>query len=99
MGGATSKLFLATALVAAATACQPHGDQPVNGETPASSEAVDVPEGAIKVTDKLYMVPVSKDETGCQQYSAHAIGGFAPTVIYYRRADGSFTEDRAEANC
>ncbi len=82
-----------------AVACQPGGDQTLSNDAEPPSTAADVPEGAIKVTDKLYMVPVSMDETGCQQYSAHAVGGFAPTVIYYRRADGTFTEDRAEADC
>lgn len=99
MRHATIKIFLALIAFAGASACQPHGEQPVNNESPPASEAADLPEGAIKVSDKLYMVPVSTDETGCQQYSAHAVGGFAPTVIYYRRADGSFTEDRTEADC
>ena len=92
-------MVVALATLVAASACQPQGEQPVNSESPPASEANDLPQGAIKVTDKLYMVPVSTDETGCQQYSAHAIGGLAPTVIYYRRADGTFTEDRSEADC
>lgn len=89
-------LVLMTAL---AVACQPRGEQSLSNDAENAPTAADVPGGAIKVTDKLYMVPVSTDETGCQQYSAHAIGGLAPTVIYYRRADGTFTEDRAEADC
>lgn len=89
-------LALMTALAAA---CQPAGDQTLSNDADNTPATADVPEGAIKVTDKLYMVPVSTDETGCQQYSAHAVGGLAPTVIYYRRADGTFTEDQSEADC
>ena len=37
------------------------------------------------------MVPVASDESGCRQYSAWSRHGAVPTVIYYRKADGTFT--------
>ena len=77
-------------------ACQPHGEElpPVSEELPEG-----VPDGAIKATDTLYMVPVGPDADGCEQYSAHAVDGLAPAVIYYRKGDGTFTPDKSEAAC
>lgn len=66
----------------------------MNKEIPAG-----VPDGAIKVSDKLYMVPAGKDAGGCEQFSAHAVDGLAPAVIYYRKADGGFSPDKDEAAC
>ena len=54
---------------------------------------------AIRIDDDLYMVPVSLDETGCQQYTAWSSHRFVPAVIHYRTADGTFTIDHSKANC
>lgn len=74
--------------------CQLQGEMDMQGDAPE-----DLPEGAIQAGNTLYMIPVSLDESGCQQYSAHDTNGMTPAVIYYRRADGSFTPDRTEADC
>lgn len=92
---ASKAILIGAALTLAA--CQPHGaNKPVSDETKPTAE---IPDGAVKVTDTLYMVPVSKDADGCQEFSAHSTEGFAPTVVYYQRADGTFTERKSEAAC
>ena len=45
------------------------------------------------------MVPVSLDESGCQQYSGWSRSRILPAIIYYRMADGTFTILRSKANC
>ena len=45
------------------------------------------------------MVPVSRDDSGCQQYSAWSSSKVVPAVIYYRMADNTFTMFRSKADC
>lgn len=58
----------------------------------------DLPKGAIKVRDNYYMVPVVKDELGCQLYNPWSDRYATPTVLYYRGEDG-FVMDRSKALC
>ena len=57
------------------------------------------PENAISVGNDVFMVPVSVDADGCQQYTAWSSTKAVLAVIQYRRADGSFTPDKREAAC
>lgn len=59
----------------------------------------DLPAGAIRTADGIYMVPIAPDETGCMQYRMHAPGKAVVEVIFYRAADGKFTPDRSQADC
>ncbi len=60
----------------------------------------DLPDGAIQTGDDMYMVPVgTPDSNGCQLYRAHSPGKMVPQVIFYRRADGTFVVNKAEAAC
>jgi len=59
----------------------------------------DIPEGAVEVREGYYMVPVTKDEDGCQMYRAYAPGMLTDQAIRYQRADGSFTVNKEEAAC
>lgn len=45
------------------------------------------------------MVPLNDPVEGCRAYRLVVKGGYAPTVVYFRRADGSFTKSRADADC
>ena len=45
------------------------------------------------------MVPLNSPVEGCRAYRLQLKGGFAPAVVYFRRADGSYTKDRDEAHC
>ena len=47
----------------------------------------------------VYMVPGSLDERGCRQYSAWSAEAATPAVVYWRRTDGSFSMDPADADC
>ena len=58
------------------------------------------PPGAIQVGEGgVYMVPGSLDERGCRQYSAWSAEAATPAVVYWRRTDGSFSMDPADADC
>ncbi|MGF1474967.1 MAG: hypothetical protein ACFB6S_05310 [Geminicoccaceae bacterium] len=59
----------------------------------------ELPDGAIATGDNFYMVPIVEDAGGCMQYRPFSPGLLTPAVIYYRRADGSFTLNRAETDC
>lgn len=58
-----------------------------------------LPEGAIKVEEGLYQVPIGRDEDGCMMYRMHAPGRDVAQVIHYRRADGTFTKAKRDAVC
>lgn len=91
----SASIFCAALLIGG---CQPQGKH-TESMTDKNLPDTGLPDGAIKASDTLYMIPVSQDESGCQQYSAHSTEGMTPAVIYYRRADGTFTMDRTEADC
>ncbi len=42
---------------------------------------------------------LGKDKTGCNYYNSLAPGMVTLTVIYYRKADGSFTNIKSQADC
>lgn len=58
-----------------------------------------LPEGAIKVEEGFYQVPIGRDDDGCMMYQMHAPGRDVIQVISYRRADGTFTMAKPEAAC
>jgi hypothetical protein len=58
-----------------------------------------LPEGAVKVEEGLYQVPIGRDDDGCMMYQMHAPGRDVIQVISYRRADGTFTMAKPEAAC
>ena len=58
-----------------------------------------LPEGAIKVEEGVYQVPIGHDDDGCVMYRMHAPGRDVIQVIFYRRADGTFTMAKPEAAC
>jgi hypothetical protein len=89
MPGAFPRVFLLLPMFLLA-ACG-HG----NGAPPAD----DIPEGAIKVRDGYYMVPVGVDDDGCAMFSAYAPGMMTDQAIRFRRADGTFTVNKEEAAC
>ncbi len=76
-------VILALALIL--PACQQTGDE--------------IPDGAIKVEDGLYMIPLDEPVEGCRAYRSFAPGGMTASVIYYQAEDGSFTAERTEAQC
>jgi hypothetical protein len=66
----------------------------------ASSEAQvtadpNLPPGAIRTGEGVYMVPIAPDAGGCMQYRMYAPGKAVVQMIYYRQADGGVTADRA----
>ncbi len=61
--------------------------------------AADVPEGAIRVRDDFFMVPLDEKVNGCRAHRAFSPTAMVPQAIYYRTADGRFVMNRAEAVC
>lgn len=55
--------------------------------------------GAIEGPNGIYFMPIGKDSTGCQYYTSFAPGKVTLTAVFYRRADGSFTNSRTDAKC
>lgn len=55
------------------------------------------PDGAIRVAEDLYQVPVGRDKAGYLQYTQWSCRLLVPTVIWYRDADGGFTTNRDQA--
>lgn len=53
----------------------------------------------IKGPGDIYYTPIGKDETGCTYYNSFAPGQLTIMALYYRKADGSFTNLRNEADC
>jgi hypothetical protein len=70
---------------------QPMASQP--------TDAAPLPAGAIRVAERLYMVPIGVDRAGCEQFRAHVPGGLGDQALHYRRADGGFTLDRDVTVC
>ena len=57
------------------------------------------PDGAIRISESVYMVPVSTTADGCTQYTPWSATAAVVAAIHYRRADGSFTLDRSQSEC
>lgn len=90
--------------VLALIACDPPGRATgTEGGTPTSEGAadnsVDVPENAIPVGDRYYMVPLAETVRGCRAYRPFSPTGRVPQAIYYRTVDGRFVTDRRQAVC
>ena len=58
-----------------------------------------IPEGAIKIGDDIYQVPIGKDSDGCDSYRMFSQHKGVVTTIFYRAKDGAFTMDKSKANC
>lgn len=61
--------------------------------------AADVPRGAIRVGEQLYLVPVGEDDDGCPMFRMYSPTKLVAQVIYYRDAAGGFTTSKHEAAC
>ena len=99
LAGGCSPLGLETEETAMEPEEKPVAPSKTTGATTVESSGGTPPQGAILIDDDLYMVPVSRSAEGCQQYSAWSATKATLTVIYYRRADGSFTMLKEEAAC
>ena len=55
--------------------------------------------GGIRYGPNSTMIPLNDPVEGCRAYRLEVKGGFSPAVIYCRRADGTFTKSRADADC
>jgi hypothetical protein len=60
---------------------------------------VELPPGAIPISDQLYQVPIGADDDGCPRYRLYSPTKLVPQAIYYRDPAGDFTPDRQEAAC
>ncbi len=80
------------------TGCAGGADSPT-ASVPTTAPTANPPTGAIAVGEGVYQIPVGADATGCPQYTLWSATDPVITVIWYRRADGSFTTDRREAHC
>jgi hypothetical protein len=65
--------------------------------TPADSGLPPVPAGAIEVEEDYYMVPAGVDADGTARFRAFSQRKMVAAVIFYRKADGSFTPNKALA--
>ena len=94
--------FLGAVLAACGSSVTGIGDEGAMTEAESSgmrpaSEPASPSEGAIDVGRGVYMVPVSKTNDGCVQYTPWSATSAVVTAIHYRRVDGSFTTNREEA--
>ena len=55
--------------------------------------------GAIQIGDDYYMVPAGADGDGCPQFNPWSSRNPVRAAIYFRKADGSFTLYKEEADC
>jgi hypothetical protein len=65
--------------------------------TPTDSGLPAVPADAIEVEEDYYMVPAGTDADGTARFSAFSQRKMVAAVIFYRKADGSFTPNKALA--
>lgn len=57
------------------------------------------PEGSVDMGNDIFMAPAGADETGCPRYTAWSAKHAVMAVIQYRKADGSFSPLRSDADC
>ncbi|MFC7048396.1 hypothetical protein [Emcibacter nanhaiensis] len=69
-----------------------------NSEFPRAA-AADWPAGTIETAEGVFQVPLGQDKNGCMMYQTKIPGAKTTQVIKYRKKDGSFTMNRAEADC
>ena len=67
--------------------------------TPDYISKKDIPEGAIKVEDDLYYVPIEKDNRGCMMYRSYSVHNATYAVIMYRDVSGKFPSNSRLTNC
>ena len=58
-----------------------------------------IPEGAIKIGDDIYQVPIGKDSDGCDTYRMFSQHKGVVAAIFYRAEDGTFTMDKSKVTC
>ena len=66
-------------------ACSPAGNGPA------------LPAGAVAIGEDTYMVPAAGGDAACPAWRMESPSRMVVQAIFYRKADGSFTVDRAEA--
>lgn len=86
------------ALLAAACGDAMTEKPPATAGTPPPAGDATIPAGAIPVEDGMYMVPAGMLD-GCPSFRPFAPGRMVAQVIYFRKAGGGFTPNRAEADC
>ena len=84
--------FSILAIILFTTGCQP-------SKTAAISPSEGIPENAILVGDQLYMVPIDKNNTGCQMYRAFSPNHAVVAAIFYKGVDGKFVMDKGKSDC
>ncbi len=84
--------FSILAIILFTTGCQP-------SKTAATSLAEGIPANAILVGDQLYMVPIDKNNTGCQMYRAFSPNHAVVAAIFYKGVDGKFVMDKGKSDC
>lgn len=58
------------------------------------------PEGAVKIEEDLYAVPLPEtDDDGCRPWRLWSAERMVAQSLHYRRADGGFTQVKADAAC
>ena len=67
-------------------------------EFPRAASA-DWPAGTLETAEGVFQVPLGPDKSGCMMYQTKIPGAKTTQVIKYRKKDGSFTMNRAEADC
>ena len=58
-----------------------------------------IPANAILVSDQLYMVPMSKDESACTLYRAFSPNSSVLAAMFYKTGDGKFVSDKRKSEC
>lgn len=74
-------------------------DRPDAPPPPQAESETGLPEGAVKVGENLYMIPVGVTEDGYHQYTPHttAPDRVVTTLIHYPDGEGGFTSNKREA--
>ncbi len=55
------------------------------------------PDGAVRVGDDLYLVPLGPADSPCRPWRLHSETRMVIHALYFRRADGGFVTDKREA--
>lgn len=61
------------------------------------SDRVRRPAGTVRVGNDLYLVPLPAREGACRGYRLHSDSRMVLQALYFRRPDGAFTLNKADA--
>lgn len=97
--GLAMALGLLTATGCSGNDTPERADRPDAPPPPEATSEARLPEGAVKVGEDLYMIPVGVTEDGYHQYTPHttAPDRVVTTLIHYPDGEGGFTPDKDEA--